>query len=518
VGLYVEVDFPVDRLPNFTFTVKDSGIGIAKDKLGTVFEAFSQEDSSITRRFGGTGLGLSISSRLVAALGGTISVDSAPGQGSQFRFSVPMQVTATGYGLTIQGLFEPQFEDLTVLVLDNNAEARAVIEHHLRAAGMTALTFDRGSDCLAALRQLDFAAGLIDVVLLDANLPGLDGVPMAQHVVTLPACQHAKLIWLASTGVKAEDLDLKHEASVLAKPFTPLEMLRTFRRLLLSDEPVISEKMPFGGEASAPAAMRVLLVEDHQINQKLATVLIERNGHVVTVANNGQEALDQLAQQSFDLVLMDMMMPVMDGLEASLRIRASEQGTRLPVVAMTANAMQSDRDRCVAAGMDDFISKPIEFSELRRVLERFAPRVTQAPHDVAIASTVEAPSLSSFDEAMAADFDYVGALQASDQEVVDIIADVFQAQWPVDLARIQAALTTDDLSPVMHAAHSLKGTLGLFGAQPAVKLARQLEDTINQAKLDSQHGIPGGTQALLARLVAEIRRLEIALQARRTTP
>jgi HPt (histidine-containing phosphotransfer) domain-containing protein len=185
---------------------------------------------------------------------------------------------------------------------------------------------------------------------------------------------------------------------------------------------------------------------------------------------------------------------------------------------MTANAMQIDRDRCAAAGMDDFISKPIEFSELRRVLERFAPRVTQAPHDVVIAPTFEAPSLFSFDEAMAADFDYVGALQASDQEVVDIIADVFQAQWPVDLSRIQAALNTDDLSPVMHAAHSLKGTLGLFGAQPAVKLARQLENTINQAKLDGQHGIPGGTQALLARLVAEIRRLEIALQARQTTP
>jgi PAS domain S-box-containing protein len=517
VGLQVGVNFPVGHLPNFTFTVKDSGIGIAKDKLGTVFEAFSQEDSSITRRFGGTGLGLSISSRLVDALGGTISVDSVPGQGSQFKFSVPMQLAATGYGPTIQGLSQQQFESLNILVLDDNAEARAVIERHLRAAGMTALSFGCGADCLMALQQVDFAGGRIDVVLLDARLPALDGVPMAQRLLALPACQNAKLVWLTSTGVKAEDLDLKHKASVLAKPFTSLEMMRTLTRLLRSDEPVISEKNSPGGGTTATAAMRVLLVEDHEINQKLATVLIERSGHTVTVANNGQEALDLLAQQSFDLILMDMMMPVMDGLEATQRIRASEQDTRVPVVAMTANAMQSDRDRCAAVGMDDFISKPIEFSELRRVLERFAPLATQALHAASFVPSSDVPGLSRLDEAMAADFDYVGALQAADQEVVDIIADVFQEQWPIDLARMHAALTTDDLSPVLHAAHSLKGTLGLFGAQPAVKLARQLEDTINQAKLNGHPDVNAGAHDLLARLMAEVCRLLIAIQTRQSS-
>jgi PAS domain S-box-containing protein len=514
VSLHVDVNFPAGRLPNFTFAVKDSGIGIAKDKLGTVFEAFSQEDSSITRRFGGTGLGLSISSRLVEALGGTISVDSVPGQGSQFLFSVPMQVASPA---NRQGLPERQLEGLRVLVLDTNAVTRAVIERHLGIAGMTALSFGCSSDCLAALQALELAGESVDVMLLDARLPALEGVPLSQQLLNVLACQNTKLIWLTSTGVKIEDLHLKPEDGVLAKPFTYQELMRTLTRVLRSGEPAIIEKMPLGGVAAAPLAMRVLLVEDHEINQKLATVLIERNGHTVSVANNGQEALDLLDQQSFDLVLMDMMMPVMDGLEATQRIRASEQGSRMPIVAMTANAMQSDKDRCASAGMDDFISKPIEFSELRRVLARFAPRATQAHHDAPIVPASDVPGLLSFDAPMTAGFDYAGALQAADQEVVDIIASVFQAQWPVDQARMQAALSTDDLSPVLLAAHSLKGTLGLFGAQPAVNLARQLEDVINRAKLDGHPGVLADAEALMARLSAEVGLLVIALQTRETT-
>jgi HPt (histidine-containing phosphotransfer) domain-containing protein len=167
--------------------------------------------------------------------------------------------------------------------------------------------------------------------------------------------------------------------------------------------------------------------------------------------------------------------------------------------------------------MDDFISKPIEFSELRRVLARFAPRATQAHLGAPIMPPSDLSGLPIFEVPMTAGFDYAGALQAADQEVVDIIAHVFQAQWPVDHARMQAALTADDLSPVLHAAHSLKGTLGLFGAQPAVNLARQLEDVLNRATLDGPHGLLADAEALIARLNAEVDQLVLALQTRETT-
>jgi CheY-like chemotaxis protein len=200
-------------------------------------------------------------------------------------------------------------------------------------------------------------------------------------------------------------------------------------------------------------ALDILLVEDHVINQKLATTMLERCGHRVTVADNGQLALDMLALRRFDLVFMDMMMPVMDGLEAIQRIRAQElPGQHLRVVAMTANAMQGDRERCLQAGMDDYISKPIGLAALQRALGWFQP--TAKP---------------------ALEFDYVQALAASDQEVIDIVADVFMAQWPLDADAMTQALVSAEVSPLLHTAHALKGTLGLFGAKPAMALAWELE-------------------------------------------
>jgi signal transduction histidine kinase/CheY-like chemotaxis protein/HPt (histidine-containing phosphotransfer) domain-containing protein len=517
VALRVDVGFNSGRLPNFKFTVKDSGIGIAKDKLGTVFEAFSQGDSSITRRFGGTGLGLSISSRLVEALGGTISVDSSPGQGSEFVFCVPMQVMSTTHARSTQGGSGLRLEGLSAFIVDDNDEMRGVIERHLTSAGMTVMSYANGTDGLEALQKIGQKIRGIDVILLDATLPGRDGLPLTQRLIESPVCQNAKLVWLTSAGLKAQDLDVSHGACVLAKPFTPPEMLRTVALLLGADQVTASEKVTPQIGMAPLVRMRVLLVEDHLINQKLATILIERGGHEVRVANNGQEALDILASQTFDLVLMDMMMPVMDGLEATQRLRASEQGTHIPVVAMTANAMQNDRDRCTAAGMDDFISKPIEFAELRRVLQRFAPQAASLESERSPASG-STPVVPSADELADIDFDYCAAIAAADQEVVDIVATVFMEQWPLDLACMRKASGTEDVSPLLHVAHSLKGTLGLFGAKPAAQLARQLEALVNQSKLSGQACGKDEIDSLLNRLTTEVDRLLHAIEVRESTP
>ncbi len=339
VVLRVDMAHDPGKLPLFRFSVKDTGIGIAASKLHSVFEAFAQEDSSITRRFGGTGLGLSISSRLVEALGGRISVQSEFGCGSQFDVWVPMALGTQGLGLTDE-LVSPAFQQ------------------------------------------------------------------------------------------------------------TPM---------------------------TSPPVLDILLVEDHVINQKLAIAVLGRWGHRVTVAGNGQVALDALAQHRFDLVFMDMMMPVMDGLEATQRIRAGEPaGVHLPIVAMTANAMLADRERCLMAGMDDYISKPVEITEVQRVLTRFSSAGWRAgqlpePHPSPTDSSMDARPDEGFE------FDYDQALADSDQEVLDIVAGAFTAQWPLDLLHMTQALASGDMSPLLHTAHALKGTVGMFGARPVVVLAQELE-------------------------------------------
>jgi len=218
-----------------------------------------------------------------------------------------------------------------------------------------------------------------------------------------------------------------------------------------------------------PMLMNVLLVEDHAINQMLATTLLERWGHHVVVADNGQVALDLLAERQFDLILMDMMMPVMDGLEATRRIRASETLRRTPIIAMTANAMESDRESCMAAGMDDYLSKPIKAHELQQLLQHYSVPRTHLAH------SRPAPLGTNPEALKSSDFDYASALAQADQEVVQIIAKAFVDQWPADRQKMLDGLAHDDLKSVLHTAHALKGTLSLFGAVPACLLAARIE-------------------------------------------
>ncbi len=320
-----------------TFTITDTGIGIPADKLSSIFDAFAQEDSSITRRYGGTGLGLTISARLVDAMKGRIWVDSQPGQGSQFHVCLPL---------------------------------------------------------------------------------------IAEGLEELPP---------ASSSVSAG---------------------------------TITEMAP------AAASLKVLLVEDHPVNQRLAAQLLERWGHSVVLADNGQQALDLLAHTRFDLILMDMMMPVLDGLETTRRYRAMERGPRTPIIAMTAKAMQGDRDNCLAAGMDDYLSKPLDLREFQRMVQRHA----------AARATSPAPA-----------FDYAQGLASVDQDIVGIIAPIFMQQWPVDEQRLRQALAQRDQDTLMHTAHALKSTLRMFGATPLAELAARVE-------AQAEHGDCGGMDLQLEAL------------------
>lgn len=467
----------------FQFTISDTGIGIPESKLGSIFDAFSQEDSTITRRYGGTGLGLTISARLVEALAGRISVVSTPGRGSQFDFSISLDIDP-------QSKDEPldvrQLAGLRVLVVDDNEVNRLVVARLLKSVGAQVHAAASGEAAMAMMsHELDHVSPF-DVVLLDARMPGLDGFDTAQRIAEQPHCAGIPLVLLTLAGLKS-DAQQSHSigfTAYLSKPFTRDELVQVLLRVMKTSSLPAAELVIRHALVDAQTSLSVLLVEDHVVNQQLATTLLTRWGHRVTLAGNGQLALDALAQHRFDLVLMDMMMPVMDGLDATRRFRANEQGPRTPIVAMTANAMQGDRDSCIAAGMDDYISKPIETAELQRLLQRYvagAVPVSAQQVNQQVENLVELLTVSGFD--------YDLALAEADQEVVDIIAEAFVDQWPRDKQKMEQALADSDLIPVLHVAHSLKGTVAMFCARPAVELAQRIEllaaqgDTIGMPEL-----------------------------------
>jgi PAS domain S-box-containing protein len=483
------------------FSVADSGIGIAPDKLGSIFEAFSQEDSSTTRRFGGTGLGLTISARLVEALGGRIWVESELGAGSVFHFTIRVGVDRSQ--VAQQGA-TASFQGLHMLVVDDLEVHRNVIARGLQAEGVTVHTAASAALALEWLARQGCSGPPCDLVLLDAMMPEMDGFELAQRIASLPACAGLPLVMLSSTGVRSDAERARGVgiAAYVAKPVSRAELHRVLAHTmhLLKTEPPHMAKV----QAAKPAQrlLDVLLVEDNAINQKLATTLLERWGHRVTVAENGQLALDSMSRQTFDVVLMDMMMPVMDGLEATRLIRALPGANAgVPIVAMTANAMESDRERCLAAGMNDYISKPIKAQELQDLLQKVGGHGAGGTADAyGLGSSAAAQHNTLQDFA----FDYDAGLTGMDQEILEIIGQAFLDQWPEDIRKIHTSLQVADALPVFHTAHALKATLAMFGADPASELAARLEQL-------AQAGNLAACGPLLQTLVAEVDFLRQAL-------
>jgi PAS domain S-box-containing protein len=479
VVLSVSVERQANQIQFFKFSVRDSGIGIPAAKLNTIFEAFSQEDSSITRRYGGTGLGLSISARLVEALGGRIAVHSDMGQGSEFEFCLPMDLDLQD----AQPLAKPlKLAGLKVLVVDDNEVNRVVLMRALQSFQMQAVQADSGQAGLTLLQNALSLNQTFDLILLDAHMPDLDGFSVAQQMLALHKCADLALVMLSSAGLKGDAQRSKDVgfSAYLSKPFTRDELAQVLDRVVNMQGTDQVGLVTRHAVQDVMSTFDVLLVEDHVINQKLAIALLERWGHRVTLAEDGQIALDLLAKRRFDMVFMDMMMPVMDGLEATRRFRESEVGSRTPIIAMTANAMQGDRERCLAAGMDDYISKPIEIAELQRVLTYFMQVRANALSTIEVHVTTDEKPRTMTE----ANFDYERALRASDQEMVEIIAEAFEAQWVLDLSKMLKAIDDGDFKSLMHTSHALKGTLAMFGAKPAVALSSELEALANKGSAD----------------------------------
>jgi len=358
-------------LAELHFAVRDTGPGIPENRREAIFEAFSQADSSMSRRFGGTGLGLAISIDLVDMMRGRIWVDSEVGKGSTFHFTATFGRTDAAH---VPSLVRPEgLDNLHVLVVDDNATNRLILEELLTAWHMRPIVAESGERALGAIDNAEADGDPISLAIIDAVMPLMNGFELAQRIRQRNAVSAPRLILLSSASIDRTRDDETEFDSVLTKPAKPSDLLDAIASVLTFSRtqqhaPPAPEKS--GTRTSVP--LRILLAEDGLTNQRFARDLLERRGHTVTIAGNGVEAVAAIEREAFDVVLMDVQMPGMDGMEATGRIRARERttGARVPIVAMTAHAMKGDRERCLAAGMDGYIAKPIQPRELYDTIER----------------------------------------------------------------------------------------------------------------------------------------------------
>jgi signal transduction histidine kinase/DNA-binding response OmpR family regulator/HPt (histidine-containing phosphotransfer) domain-containing protein len=496
---------PFGSLVDLHFTVADTGIGIPADKQQLVFEAFAQVDSSARRRYGGSGLGLTISAQLVALMGGRLWVESTEGRGSTFHFTARL-------GLGSATASRPaRLDNLAVVVADDNATTRSILEEVLAGWRMRPLAVAGGRAALAALEEARAAGEPFPLAILDGHMPEPDGFAVAEHIRRSPELRDTRILLLTSAS-RAEDMARCRELGIdthLMKPPRQSELLAAILTALGGLWPPAEPGRRVGPVRQPPRSgqhsLRVLLAEDNAVNQKLVVRLLEKEGHTVVVAGNGREALAALGNEAFDLVLMDVQMPEMDGLEATARIRQAEQGTgrHLPILAMTAHAMKGDRERCLAAGMDGYIAKPIHVRELLQRIEALLP-----PDPQPLAGSVVEPGAGLWEPANAL------ARVGGDARLLRELVRLFLAECPRWLGEIRAAVAGRDAGRLRQAAHSLKGSLGTFGARVAFEAAQRLEGMARVGELTGAEQ----TCAVLAGALAELEPVLGAFGAEHGTP
>jgi len=497
-----------DRDALLRFEIVDTGIGIAADKQDALFEPFSQADASTTRTYGGTGLGLAICKRIVALLGGEIGLRSRPGEGSTFWFTARMATPLEAAGAPLRALDD--LRDLHVLIVDDNQTNRTILEHQVRCWGMRAGSAAAGADGLEMLRAAVAAGEPYDIAILDMEMPGMDGLKLAREIHADAALARTPLVLLTCYAVRGS-AKLARQARIdgyLTKPVRQSQLYDCLATVMGSGTQAAGlVTRHVLNEAQARARPRLLVAEDNTINQKLIVAMLSKLGYRADIVANGIEAVDAVFTIGYGTVLMDCQMPEMDGFRAAAEIRKREEGARrTAIIAVTAGAMAGDRERCLAAGMDDYITKPIKLDELDAALRRWTGGHEGGP-DVAREDT--AATAAPLD---AARLETLRSLQQEDQpDVLLTLMGPFLEEAPSQISMLRAAVARDDADALASVAHSLNGSATNLGAVGMGAICLELEAIVRSGELRS------GDDAV-ARLELELDRVIAAFTAELKRP
>ncbi len=492
------------------FTVTDTGIGISPDKQAAIFEAFKQADGSMTRKYGGTGLGLTISSRLVELMGGRIWVESELGEGSRFHFTANFKVQKAA-ARTVVPRDPTTLRDMRVLVVDDNATNRQILVKMLDGWHMISTVAESGAKAMVTLTEAKGIGRTFPLILLDAQMPEMDGFALAEYIKRHPSYRAATIMMLSSAGQRGDAMRCRElgVAAYLTKPVRQSELMDAIltalgTRAKSEAKPALVTRHTL---RESQNRLRVLLAEDNAVNQLVALRLLERFGHTVTVAANGRKALDAWEKGGFDAILMDVQMPEMNGWEATQAIRERERtaGGHIPIIAMTAHAMKGDDERCFAAGMDDYLTKPIRTEELMTVLEKVGAR--KAAREVRLDRAPIRKDAAQESEAV----DLASALErlGGDRNLYDELVGVFKNECPSMAAEMRRAIDDNDVKTLARSAHTLRGSSSNLGAVAVAEAALELEKLARAEKLDG-----AGKQFKV--LESEIERLFSELESIRT--
>jgi signal transduction histidine kinase/DNA-binding response OmpR family regulator len=522
VVLSVSLDSTIDgREATLRFEVRDTGIGISAATQARLFQSFTQADGSTRRRFGGTGLGLAISRQLTTLMGGNIGVDSTPGNGSTFWFTVVLGVEP---GKACAPAPKVSLGDRKALIVDDNATNRTILRRQLAGWGMRVVATDSGMRALELMREAAQSGEPFDIAILDLQMPEMDGLMLGATLKADPATAATPLVMLSSLAVhtyavRAEAIGF---AAYLTKPTRQHNLYSTVSEVLsgkvialpeTAAMPAAAVPVTHASASEAQAALaeaviavtsrpRLLVVEDNLVNQKVAVLALSKMGYEPCVVSDGLQAVNAFESGSYACILMDCQMPEMDGYEAATQIRVIEAGTRhVPIVAMTAHAMQGDREKCLMAGMDDYVSKPLNIKLLQDILDRLIPRETTAVLTTTPVVAVQEELLPAIDQSVI-DMLRSFAAEGGPDPVVEI-TETFLADATDRLAKLNAALSSGDEVAARKAAHSLKGMSGAIGANHLSALSSEVE-----------HAEPGAIdRARVQRLEQEFHRVSAALQA-----
>ena len=505
-----------NSLLHLHFSVRDTGIGIQPERLARLFKPFSQGDASTARHYGGTGLGLAISKQLVELMGGKMWAESSPGAGSTFHFTINFQAETQSAPVALTGP-QPKLADLRLLIVDDNPTVRRVIAEQVTKWGMVPYSAESPQQALEWLKKGE----QYDLGVLDLQMPGRDGLALAAEIHKLPGAAMMPLVLLMPLGLHSDAPGSTHIvfAHTVNKPVKPAQLCEVLVRALLSPKAAARQEPTSkpGQPLTERLPLSILLCDDNAINQKVAARILQSIGYQPDLAANGREALDALDKKPYDLIFMDVLMPEMDGLEATRAIRERQKDgvahpnyqSRIIIVAMTAQAMQGDREKCLAAGMDDYLSKPILPKDVRAIVERWGSQATPAapvatapkadvpapvpppkaevpaPAPVPMAKAdapapapkadVPVPVLAPADEEPPVEMEILNDLTDGNADSLRELVDLFFKQTSQQLEQLEAAVRANKAEDVRRVAHSCAGASATLGMTRFVPLLRKLE-------------------------------------------